>query len=162
MIALLSTHQYEYARHLYRRKACQKCPEMEMLWMVTKHILNNNIPDAFTVLKGSLDSIENIELKGMINNLISSLQVRQKQILANAYTKVDAGFAAKRLGLENSEDAIFFLTHDGWNRSGQNFLSPPLTKSSSSTQRKSIVEGNDALKKMMEVVTFLEYKRLNE
>ena len=162
MIALLSSYQFHHARHLYRRSAFQNSPEMELLWLVTRHILNNNIVDAFQLLKSLRTRTQNVEIKEMMDELLSSLQVRQKNILASAFAKVNAGFAAKQLGLESADDAVTLLANEGWKMNDRNFLVPPPKKALNTSAKKSMFDGTDALQQMMEVATFLDYKRLNE
>ena len=189
MVALLCTYQFDYARHLYRRSSCsyeisrgnendEILEMMELLWSVTKVLLRKDSNCAvFPLLASGKEKFKhNIKMVGYLDDIVRFLRERQENILGSAYSNVDAAFAARQLGLDGGADeAVQVLTGKGWIISSEGspcFLQPPPLKSASSATNffenndRSVFANNDiggdALKQMIEVVSFLEYKRLNE
>lgn len=168
--ALISLGEYEHARHLCRRNRCHvsssnhfACKALEVMWEITKLLMNDNVESAFAMLKKmESDFSPHSEILSAIESIKNALFTRRAAFLARSFSKVEVVFAAKELGFENSvEELLAVLMKEGWSvhdRDCRRFLVPPEACSIGKTS----IQGNDALDRMIEVVTFMECKRLNE
>uniref|UniRef100_A0A7S2LFF6 CSN8/PSMD8/EIF3K domain-containing protein n=1 Tax=Leptocylindrus danicus TaxID=163516 RepID=A0A7S2LFF6_9STRA len=169
--ALLSLGEYEHARHLCRRKSRDVSSSndyahkaLEMLWEVTKFLVNDNVVAAFGMLrKMASDFSAHDEILCAIAGIKNAIFAKRAAFLARSFSKVEVGFAAKELGFENSvEELVVILTKDGWSIHESNFERRFLVPPKVGFVGKASIQGNDALDRMLEVVTFMECKRLNE
>lgn len=131
LTAYLITNDLSSARHLIKRAPNSLTTEFSLIAGIAKSIFEGDMVASYEVIRKGTDGngTWSPSVRRLMGELEQTLQNRNFTLISRAYSSIDLGQAAKRMGLVNDE-AISTLTARGWtyDASTQTFTPCPIVQ----------------------------------